>query len=45
VYGKTKNNFGYYDHVTVYGLCLADNVSDMPASSIQLQIFAFVTST
>jgi hypothetical protein len=45
MYRKTKKNFSWYDHVTLSSLCLADNVSDMSASSIQQQIVAFVKTT
>jgi len=38
MYGKTKKNFGWYDHVTVSYLCLADKVSAMSATSVQLHI-------
>jgi hypothetical protein len=44
MYGKTKKNFSCYDHVTS-SLCLADKVSDMPVSSIQQHIVAFVKTT
>ena len=45
MHGKTKKNLGWYDHVTVSYLCLADNVSDMSASNIQLQIVTFVKTS
>jgi hypothetical protein len=44
VYGKTKNSFGWYGHVTVSGLCLADKVSDMSASRITTANIRLFTS-